>query len=127
MNHKPGGGNVKITSKRQSFAGVKSKCGTFDKVNHTPGGGKVKIQSRRVSMAGVTSKVGSLDKVTHVPGGGKVEIHNQKPKFEVSFYLRAKFKIIILYLRPNRKLEAWKMRNTFPVAVKQKFSILPSK
>ena len=87
MNHKPGGGNVKITSKRQSFAGVKSKCGTFDKVNHTPGGGKVKIQSRRVSMAGVTSKVGSLDKVTHVPGGGKVEIHNQKPKFEVSFFL----------------------------------------
>ena len=87
MNHKPGGGNVKITSKRQSFAGVKSKCGTFDKVNHTPGGGKVKIQSRRVSMAGVTSKVGSLDKVTHVPGGGKVEIHNQKPKFEVSFFI----------------------------------------
>ena len=57
VKHKPGGGDVKIHSRRQSFAGVKSKCGTFQNVTHTPGGGNVKITRTRLSVAGVQSKV----------------------------------------------------------------------
>merc|ERR1719204_624338 len=59
ISHRPGGGQVKIESKRMSFAGVQSKIGSMDKVSHKPGGGQVKIESKRMSFAGVQSKIGS--------------------------------------------------------------------
>jgi hypothetical protein len=82
ITHKPGGGNVKIESKRKSFANVQSRCGSLANTAHTPGGGKVKIESKRISLAGVGSKIGSMKNVTHTPGGGNVKIQTQKLKIE---------------------------------------------
>jgi len=82
ISHKPGGGNVKIESRRKSFANVQSRCGSLANTAHTPGGGKVKIESKRISIAGVGSKIGSMKNVTHTPGGGNIKIQTQKLKIE---------------------------------------------
>ena len=77
-DHRAGGGNVKIKSRRSDWTGVTSRCGTFDNVKHQAGGGQVKIENQKLDFSTVKSKCGTFDNVNHQAGGGKVEIFNEK-------------------------------------------------
>uniref|UniRef100_H2YK32 Microtubule-associated protein n=1 Tax=Ciona savignyi TaxID=51511 RepID=H2YK32_CIOSA len=81
LNHTPGGGKVKIESKKTDYSTVSSKCGSRANLNHTPGGGKVKIESKKLDFAKVTSKCGSKDNIHHTPSGGKVKVEHRKLNF----------------------------------------------
>jgi microtubule-associated protein tau len=76
----PGGGDKKIESKKLSWT-AGSKVGSLDKVTHKPGGGTRKIESRKLDW-NTESKVGSKDNMKHKPGGGNIQIHSEKVKFE---------------------------------------------
>ncbi|XP_023176881.2 microtubule-associated protein 4 isoform X3 [Drosophila hydei] len=105
--YKPGGGNVKIESKKIDIkAGsrieakndkympkggekkivttklqwnAKSKIGSLDNAAYKPGGGDKKIESLKMDFKDkAKSKVGSKDNVKHQPGGGDIKIQSQK-------------------------------------------------
>jgi len=46
-NHKPGGGNVRIESKKVQVE-ARSKIGSLENASYKPGGGDKKIESRKV-------------------------------------------------------------------------------
>ncbi|XP_074652023.1 uncharacterized protein LOC141906646 isoform X2 [Tubulanus polymorphus] len=70
IKHTPGGGNVKIESKKLDFKGkAKSRIGSLDNATHTPKGGEKKIESKKLEWK-VESRVGSLQNATHKPKGG---------------------------------------------------------
>ncbi|KAF6206462.1 hypothetical protein GE061_017695, partial [Apolygus lucorum] len=105
--HKPGGGQIKIESRKLDFkAGprieakndtyspgggekkiqqvklqwnAKSKIGSLENATHKPGGGDKKIESLKLDFKDKAKpKVGSKDNLKHVPGGGQVKIEDQK-------------------------------------------------
>jgi microtubule-associated protein tau len=108
--HKPGGGNVKIESKKLDIKAApritarneayvpkggdkkiistklqwnaKSKIGSLDNVEHKPGGGDKKIVEIKTDFKDKAKpKVGSKDNMTYRPGGGEVKDSSDgKPK-----------------------------------------------
>lgn len=98
--HKPGGGNVKIESRKIQIE-AKSKIGSLDNATHKPGGGDKKIESRKVFIPfdlllalfrwtwnsrlvqleyQVKSKVGSTANMNYKAGGGNVKVfYKNKP------------------------------------------------
>ncbi|KAL5285010.1 MAP2 family protein [Megaselia abdita] len=106
--YKPGGGNIKIETKKLDFNktapkieakndkyapkggdkkivttklqwNAKSKIGSLDNTAHKPGGGDKKIECVKTDFkAKAAPKVGSKDNVKHVAGGGDIKIQNQK-------------------------------------------------
>ncbi|KAL8559909.1 hypothetical protein ACOMHN_016955 [Nucella lapillus] len=81
--HSPGGGNVKILSKKPDVSNVQSKIGSKDKIAHQPGGGNVKIETKKVEVSTVKSRVGSLDNAKHTPRGGDKKIESKKLDWKV--------------------------------------------
>ncbi|XP_055859675.1 microtubule-associated protein 2-like isoform X3 [Biomphalaria glabrata] len=76
-NHTPGGGNVKITTKKPDFTNVTSKIGSKDKIDHKPGGGNIKIETKKLKIE-AKSKIGSFENATHKPAGGDKKILSEK-------------------------------------------------
>ncbi|XP_073983934.1 uncharacterized protein isoform X2 [Rhodnius prolixus] len=77
--HKPGGGNIKIESRKLNFKvqpKIEAKNDTY-----TPGGGDKKIQSVKLQW-NAKPKVGSLDNAAHKPGGGDKKIESVKLDFK---------------------------------------------
>ncbi|KAH9524365.1 hypothetical protein Btru_054275, partial [Bulinus truncatus] len=79
--HSPGGGNVKITSKKTDFTNVTSKIGSKDKIDHKPGGGNIRIENKKLKIE-AKSKIGSLDNASHKPSGGDKKIESRKLDFK---------------------------------------------
>ncbi|KAJ3667144.1 hypothetical protein Zmor_002546 [Zophobas morio] len=107
-SYKPGGGHVKIESKKVDFKNAssrieakneryapkggdkkiqqqklqwnaKSKIGSLENATHKPKGGEKKIESVKLDFKEkAKSKVGSKDNIKHVPGGGDIKIENKK-------------------------------------------------
>ncbi|CAO1434801.1 unnamed protein product [Diamesa hyperborea] len=105
-SHKPGGGQVKIESRKVDIKAAprieaknasyvskggdkkilstkltwnaKSKIGSLDNATHKPGGGDKKIIEIKTDFSKAKPKVGSKDNVGHNPGGGDVKILSQK-------------------------------------------------
>lgn len=111
--HKPGGGNIKIETKKLEFKvtprieakndkyipkggekkithtklqwNAKSKIGSLENASHKPGGGDKKIESIKTEFKDKAKpKVGSKDNVKYVPGGGDVKIQTQKLDIKAS-------------------------------------------
>ncbi|KAK7092404.1 hypothetical protein V1264_008152 [Littorina saxatilis] len=82
--HTPGGGNVKIQSKKPDVSKVGSRIGSKDMIDHKPGGGNVKIETKKLEFGTVKSRVGSLDNAKHTPKGGEKKIESQKLDWKVS-------------------------------------------
>lgn len=78
--YKPGGGKVKIESKKLDFSKTSSKIAAKN-VAYTPGGGDKKIESQKLKW-NVSSKIGSLENKDHKPGGGDKKIESQKLVFK---------------------------------------------
>ncbi|CAA9993424.1 unnamed protein product [Nesidiocoris tenuis] len=105
--HKPGGGNVKIESRKLDFKtgsrieakndayapgggekkiqqvklqwNAKSKIGSLENATHKPGGGDKKIETVKLDFKDKAKpKIGSKDNIKHIPGGGNVKIEDQK-------------------------------------------------
>lgn len=104
--HKPGGGNVKIETKKLDIKAAprieakndaytprggekkifshkltwnaKSKIGSLENTSHKPGGGDKRIVEVKTDFTRARSKVGSRDNIQHKPGGGDVKILDQK-------------------------------------------------
>ncbi|XP_035772634.1 basic proline-rich protein-like [Anopheles albimanus] len=106
-SHKPGGGNVKIETKKLDIKAsarieakneayipkggdkkiistklqwnAKPKIGSLDNAAHKPGGGDKRIESIKTDFKErAKPKIGSKDNITYKPGGGDVKIVHQK-------------------------------------------------
>uniref|UniRef100_A0A1Y9H1Z4 Microtubule-associated protein n=1 Tax=Anopheles dirus TaxID=7168 RepID=A0A1Y9H1Z4_9DIPT len=106
-SHKPGGGNVKIETKKIDIKAAprieakndaympkggdkkiistklqwnaKPKIGSMDNASHKPGGGDKRIESIKTDFKErAKPKIGSKDNITYKPGGGDVKIVHQK-------------------------------------------------
>uniref|UniRef100_A0A182U7G5 Microtubule-associated protein n=1 Tax=Anopheles melas TaxID=34690 RepID=A0A182U7G5_9DIPT len=106
-SHKPGGGNVKIETKKIDIKAAprieakndayipkggdkkiistklqwnaKPKIGSLDNASHKPGGGDKRIESIKTDFKErAKPKIGSKDNITYKPGGGDVKIVHQK-------------------------------------------------
>uniref|UniRef100_A0AAG5CNA5 Microtubule-associated protein n=1 Tax=Anopheles atroparvus TaxID=41427 RepID=A0AAG5CNA5_ANOAO len=106
-SHKPGGGHVKIETKKidvkaaprieaknESYVpkggdkkiittklqwNAKPKIGSLDNASHKPGGGDKRIESIKTDFKErAKPKIGSKDNMTYKPGGGDVKIVHQK-------------------------------------------------
>ncbi|KAK8395616.1 hypothetical protein O3P69_005609 [Scylla paramamosain] len=77
--YQPGGGDKKIESQKLKW-NVSSKIGSLDNKDHKPGGGDKKIESQKLKFA-AQSKIGSKENIKHKPGGGEIKIENQKLDF----------------------------------------------
>ncbi|XP_059481474.1 microtubule-associated protein tau-like [Neocloeon triangulifer] len=86
-DHKPGGGQVKIESRKVDFSKTGSRI-TAKNDTYQPGGGEKKIQSTKLEWT-AKSKIGSLENATHKPGGGAKKIETQ----QLSFKEQAKSKV----------------------------------
>ncbi|XP_031336389.1 microtubule-associated protein 4-like isoform X3 [Photinus pyralis] len=78
--HKPGGGNIKIESKKIDFSTTSSRV-TAKNDTYLPGGGDKKIQQQKLNWS-AKSKVGSLENTTHKPKGGDKKIDIVKLDFK---------------------------------------------
>lgn len=74
-NYKPGGGNVKIESRKIQIE-AKPRIGARNE-NYQPSGGDVKIQTVKLQW-NARPKIGSLENATYKPGGGNVKIETKK-------------------------------------------------
>uniref|UniRef100_A0A1A9Z7B7 Microtubule-associated protein n=1 Tax=Glossina pallidipes TaxID=7398 RepID=A0A1A9Z7B7_GLOPL len=82
-SYKPGGGNVKIETKKIISTklqwNAKSKIGSLENAHHKPGGGDKKIETIKTEFKEKAKpKVGSKDNVKHVPGGGDIKEPNEQ-------------------------------------------------
>ncbi|XP_045125180.1 microtubule-associated protein 2-like [Portunus trituberculatus] len=77
--YKPGGGKIKIESKKLDYSKASSRIAAKNDA-YQPGGGDKKIESQKLKWK-VSSKIGSLDNKDHKPGGGDKKIESQKLKF----------------------------------------------
>lgn len=78
--HKPGGGDKKIEAKKLEW-NAKPKVGSLQNATHKPGGGNVSIVDEKINIS-ASSKVGSLENAKHQAGGGKVKIETKKLEFD---------------------------------------------
>nr|CAI5861837.1 unnamed protein product [Callosobruchus analis] len=112
-SYKPGGGNVKIETKKLEFKATprieakndkyqpkggekkivqqklqwnaKSKIGSLENAHHKPKGGDKKIESMKLDFKEKAKpKVGSKDNIKYQPGGGDVKIETKKIELNVS-------------------------------------------
>nr|CAG4650571.1 EOG090X0G74 [Sida crystallina] len=77
--YKPGGGNVKIESKKIQID-AKPRIGARNE-GYTKSGGDKKIQTVKLQW-NAQSKIGSLENATHKPGGGDKKIESRKLDFK---------------------------------------------
>ncbi|XP_049301076.1 microtubule-associated protein tau isoform X1 [Anopheles funestus] len=106
-SHKPGGGHVKIETKKVDIKAAprieakndayvpkggdkkiistklqwnaKPKIGSLDNASHKPGGGDKRIESIKTDFKEKAKpKIGSKDNITYKPGGGDIKIVHQK-------------------------------------------------
>uniref|UniRef100_A0A182PGS4 Microtubule-associated protein n=1 Tax=Anopheles epiroticus TaxID=199890 RepID=A0A182PGS4_9DIPT len=106
-SHKPGGGNVKIETKKIDIKAAprieakndayvpkggdkkiistklqwnaKPKIGSLENASHKPGGGDKRIESIKTDFKErAKPKIGSKDNITYKPGGGDIKIVHQK-------------------------------------------------
>jgi len=77
--HKPGGGNIKIESRKLDWRAEPRIAAKNDQ--YQPGGGDKKISSVKLQW-NAKSKIGSLENATHKPGGGEKKIENVKLDFK---------------------------------------------
>ncbi|XP_044258476.1 microtubule-associated protein tau [Tribolium madens] len=112
-SYKPGGGKVRIESKKLDFKNAaprieakndayipkggdkkiqqqklqwnaKPKVGSLENATHKPKGGEKKIETVKLDFKDKAKpKVGSKDNIKHVPGGGDVKIENKKLDLKV--------------------------------------------
>ncbi|XP_038079072.1 microtubule-associated protein tau-like isoform X6 [Patiria miniata] len=80
VRHSPGGGTVKIESKKLDFSKTTSKIGSKDNIKHQPQGGNKKIVNEKLEFK-AESKIGSKDNIKHQAGGGNVKITTEKVDF----------------------------------------------
>ncbi|XP_046580153.1 microtubule-associated protein tau-like isoform X3 [Haliotis rubra] len=80
--HTPGGGNVRIVTKKTDYTSVSSRVGSKDKLQHKPGGGNVKIENKKLSLDSVTPRIGSLDNAKHQAGGGDKKVETKTLNWE---------------------------------------------
>ncbi|XP_032289756.1 microtubule-associated protein tau isoform X12 [Drosophila virilis] len=74
----PKGGEKKIVTTKLQW-NAKSKIGSLENAAHKPGGGDKKIESLKMDFKDKAKpKVGSKDNVKHQPGGGDIKIQSQK-------------------------------------------------
>lgn len=74
----PKGGDKKIVSTKLQW-NAKSKIGSLENASHKPGGGDKKIETLKTDFKDrAKSKVGSKDNLGYQPGGGDIKIVNQK-------------------------------------------------
>lgn len=78
-SYKPGGGNVKIESRKIQIE-AKSRVGARNE-GYVKAGGDKKIQTQKLSW-NAQSKIGSLGNTTHKPGGGDKKIESRKLDFK---------------------------------------------
>ncbi|KAF4529913.1 hypothetical protein B566_EDAN018195 [Ephemera danica] len=78
--HKPGGGQVRIESRKVDFSKAGSRIAAKND-QYQPGGGDKKIESKKLQW-NAKSKIGSLENTTHKPGGGDKKIESQKLEFK---------------------------------------------
>ncbi|XP_073815898.1 microtubule-associated protein tau isoform X4 [Musca autumnalis] len=78
-SYKPGGGNVKIETKKIEIKAAPKIEAKNDK--YTPRGGEKKIISTKLQW-NAKSKIGSLENAHHKPGGGDKKIETIKPDFK---------------------------------------------
>ncbi|XP_062126854.1 microtubule-associated protein tau isoform X12 [Drosophila sulfurigaster albostrigata] len=120
--YKPGGGNVKIESKKIDIKAAprieakndkympkggekkivttklqwnaKSKIGSLDNAAHKPGGGDKKIETLKMNFNDkAKSKVGSKDNVKHQPGGGDIKDNDAKDIQSQKIEIKAQSKV----------------------------------
>ncbi|KAA0203986.1 hypothetical protein HAZT_HAZT002661 [Hyalella azteca] len=80
--YRPGGGNVKIESKKLDYSRASSRI-TAKNEEYKPRGGDKKIESQKLKW-NAQSKVGSLENTSHKAGGGAKKIETQKLNFKDS-------------------------------------------
>ncbi|XP_055921784.1 microtubule-associated protein tau isoform X2 [Eupeodes corollae] len=74
----PKGGDKKIVSTKLQW-NAKSKIGSLENANHKPGGGDKKIDTIKADFKDKAKpKVGSKDNVKYAPGGGDIKIQTHK-------------------------------------------------
>ncbi|XP_062536269.1 microtubule-associated protein tau isoform X3 [Armigeres subalbatus] len=74
----PKGGDKKIVTTKLSW-NAKPKIGSLDNASHRPGGGDKKIETLKTDFKDrARPKIGSKDNLGYQPGGGDVKIVNQK-------------------------------------------------
>ncbi|XP_015840745.1 microtubule-associated protein 2 isoform X2 [Tribolium castaneum] len=79
-SYKPGGGKVKIESKKLDFKKAAPRIEAKNEA-YTPKGGDKKIQQQKLQW-NAKSKVGSLENATHKPKGGDKKIETVKLDFK---------------------------------------------
>lgn len=79
-SHRPGGGHVKIESRKLDFSHAQPRIAAKNDT-YTPGGGDKKITQVKLQWT-AKSKVGSLDNASHKPGGGDKKIESMKLDFK---------------------------------------------
>ncbi|XP_052705948.1 microtubule-associated protein 2-like isoform X6 [Crassostrea angulata] len=80
-SYTPGGGQVRIATKKTDYSSVSSRVGSTANMDHRPGGGEKKILSQKLEWK-TNSKIGSLDNAKHSPGGGNIKIESHKVEFK---------------------------------------------
>lgn len=74
----PRGGDKKIVTTKLTWA-AKPKIGSLENAHHKPGGGDKKIETLKTDFKDrARPKIGSKDNLGYQPGGGDIKIVNQK-------------------------------------------------
>lgn len=79
--YQPSGGDVKIPSVKLQW-NARPKIGSLENANHKPGGGNVRIETKKVQVE-ARSKIGSLENANYKPGGGDKKIESRKIEYQV--------------------------------------------
>uniref|UniRef100_A0A8W8NBP9 Microtubule-associated protein n=1 Tax=Magallana gigas TaxID=29159 RepID=A0A8W8NBP9_MAGGI len=85
-SYTPGGGQVRIATKKTDYSSVSSRVGSTANMDHRPGGGEKKTGGKKILSQKLewktNSKIGSLDNAKHSPGGGNIKIESHKVEFK---------------------------------------------
>ncbi|XP_032289752.1 microtubule-associated protein 4 isoform X3 [Drosophila virilis] len=89
----PKGGEKKIVTTKLQW-NAKSKIGSLENAAHKPGGGDKKIESLKMDFKDKAKpKVGSKDNVKHQPGGGDIKDNNTKNIQSQKIEIKAQSKV----------------------------------
>nr|CAG4646655.1 EOG090X0G74 [Macrothrix elegans] len=78
-NYTRSGGDVKIATQKLQW-NAKPKIGSLENAAYKPGGGNVKIETKKIQIE-AKSKIGSLENTGYKPGGGDKKIETRKLEF----------------------------------------------